>query len=268
MKILKRIILGFVFLLAVLTVYYIVNQSNYIYFPDSDVSETPSAIGLEYEAVTLQTRDNVRITGWFVPAEESKFTILFCHGNAGNIADRLEFLKMFNRMGLSTFIFDYRGYGDSEGHPTEKGTYMDAEAAYDYLIREREVPYSEIIVMGRSLGGPIASYISSHFPVRALIVESSFTSIKDVAPFHMVIPAKFFSRFRYNTKEYVKNTDIPVMIIHSRNDEIIPFSHGKELYSAAGERKKFLEIEGFHSNGYLQSYEKYKDGLKEFLGAL
>ncbi len=268
MKVLKYILLFSVSLIVAVTVYYTVNQSNYIYFPDSGIFRTPASAGLKYEGVTLRTEDGVHIAGWYVPAEESRFTILFCHGNAGNISDRLEFLTMFNRLGLSTFIFDYRGYGESEGSPTEEGTYMDAEAAYDYLVREKGIPPARIIVMGRSLGGSVASYIASRYPVRALIVESSFTSIKDLAPLYMIIPAKFFSRFSYNTMEYIKDTDVPVMIIHSRDDEIIPFSHGLKLYEAAGAGKEFVEIQGFHSSGYLQSYEKYRDRIDSFINSL
>ena len=268
MKAIRYILLFLFSLMVAVSVYYTLNQSNYIYFPDSETSSTPEEIGLEYEEVTLQTEDGVRITGWFVPEEENRFIILFCHGNAGNISHRLDFLKMFNRLGLSTFIFDYRGYGESEGSPTEEGTYLDAETAYEYLVRERGIHPLQIIVMGRSLGGPIASYIASRYPVRALIVESSFTSIKDLAPIHMLIPAKFFSKFSYETREYIKNTNVPIIIIHSRDDEIIPFSHGEKLYQAAKGEKKFVEIQGTHSNGYMQSYEKYMEKLNSFINSL
>ncbi len=176
---------------------------------------------------------------------------------------------MFHELGLDTFIFDYRGYGESTGKPSEKGTYLDSEAAYDYLINERGVSSSEIILFGQSLGGAVASRLAAEYPIKALILDSVFTSIRDMgAPLHLVIPAKLFSRFEYSTVEYIKQVEDPVLVIHSRDDKIVPFAHGRELFKAARKKKIFMEIEGAHSDGYIESHEIYKDGLKAFIDSL
>ena len=158
-----------------------VSQSRLVYYPQRGIIATPGQIGLSYDAVTFEAADGVRLSGWFVPAEAPRGVILFCHGNAGNISHRLESIRVFHRLGLSTFIFDYRGYGQSEGRPTEQGTYLDAEAAWRYLVQERRVAPTEIIVFGRSLGGAIAAWLAQDHTPRALIVESTFTSVRDMA---------------------------------------------------------------------------------------
>ena len=123
----------------------LVFQSRFIYYPQREMTRTPQHVGLAYETVTFEAADDVRLFGWFVPAEPSRAVVLFCHGNAGNISHRLDSLHIFHRLGLSTFIFDYRGYGQSDGKPTEWGTYLDAEAAWHYLVQERRVDRMEIV---------------------------------------------------------------------------------------------------------------------------
>lgn len=241
-------------------------QTNFVYAPHREMITDPGKIGLEFENVRLITRDSVRLFGWFIPGTENNPVILFCHGKAGNISHRLETIRIFNRIGLSVFIFDYRGYGLSEGKPTEKGTYWDAEAAWAYLIHQRRIPASEIIVFGRSLGGAIAAWLAHIFKPKALIVESAFTSIQDVAaemfPF---LPVRKFSTIHYNTAEYIHAANCPVMVIHSRQDETVPFWHADELFQAAVEPKTLLEIKGRHNDGYLTSARFYEDNIKKFI---
>lgn len=178
----------------------------------------------------------------------------------------MESLRVFNTLGLSTFIFDYRGYGKSEGRPSETGTYKDAEAAWQYLIEKQNFDPSEIIIFGRSLGGAIAVWLAQGKSVKALIVESSFTSIKDVAtekyPF---LPVRLLSRFRYDSRSYLKNVTCPVLVIHSSSDELIPFKFGRQLFESAREPKEFLEISGGHSTGFMVSSRKYEDAVSAFI---
>lgn len=260
----------FVFLLA--TVYIgiatvlLIFQTNFVYVPYREITTHPGQIGLAFENVDFLTYDGIRLFGWFIPAQATGPVILFCHGNAGNISHRLDSIRIFHRIGVNVFIFDYRGYGQSEGKPTEKGTYMDAEAAWDYLTRIRRIPPEEIILFGRSLGGAIAAWLAHKHQARALIVESAFLSIQEVAaemfPF---LPVKKFSLIRYNTRDYIRQASCPVMIIHSREDELIPFRHGGELFRIAKEPKTFLEIKGRHNDGYLSSGRLYESNLKRFI---
>jgi fermentation-respiration switch protein FrsA (DUF1100 family) len=172
-------------------------------------------------------------------------------------------------MGLNCFIFDYRGYGNSEGKPSEEGTYLDARAAYKWLTEEKKISPDDIIVFGRSLGGSIAAQLASKVKVGALIIESAFTSYVDIGrKFYPYMPVRWFARFSYRTIDYVKDVRCPVMIIHSRNDETIPFEFGLELYESANEPKEFVEIFGSHNDGFLVSSEIYKGAWTNWLKSL
>jgi len=247
---------------AILTVF----QSRLVYFPERAIAATPDAIGLSYESVSFETSDGVKLSGWLVPAQESRSVVLFCHGNAGNISHRLESIDVFYRLGLSVLIFDYRGYGKSEGRVSERGTYLDAEAAWQYLVDERQVEPSEIFIFGRSLGGAVGSWLAKGHTPKALIVESTFTSIPDIAAhLYPFLPVRRLARFRYSALDYVRQVDCPVLIVHSRDDEMIPFSHGQRLFEAANEPKQFLEIRGTHNEGFITSGRLYEDGLDLFI---
>jgi len=209
-------------------------QSHYVYYPERVLLADPSSIGLDFESIHFKTADGVKLSGWFVPSESTSGVILFCHGNAGNISHRLESIQIFHRLGLDVFIFDYRGYGQSEGKPTEDGTYKDVAAAWQYLIEEREVNPNEIIVLGRSLGGAIASWLAQTYTPGGLILESTFTSLPDIAATqYPYLPVRLLLRFQYNTAEYLGRADCPVLIVHSRDDEIMPFRQGWRLFEIA-----------------------------------
>ncbi len=250
----------------IFTGFFFVFQSQYIYYPERILSADPGSIGLYFESVSFETVDGVKLSGWFVPSESSRGVILFCHGNAGNISHRLESIQIFHRLGLDIFIFDYRGYGQSEGKPTEHGTYKDAEAAWQYLIEERQVKPNEIIVFGRSLGGAVASWLAQNHTPRALIIESTFTSLADIAAkLYPYLPVRLLLRFEYNTAEHLGRVNYPVLIVHSRDDEIMPFSHGRQLFEMANEPKEFLEITGTHNEGFITSGKHYEEGLNAFI---
>jgi hypothetical protein len=247
-------------------------QSRLLYYPNLPSRElryNPSDIGLDYESVYITTRDNVRLHGWFVPAKRERATLLFFHGNAGNISHRLDSLRIFYNLGLSTLIIDYRGYGQSEGKVTEEGTYLDAEAAWNYLTKERQTEPEKIILFGRSLGGSIAAHQSARNTPEALILESVFTSVPDMAAkFYPVFPVRLLSRFQYNSIEALRKINCPVLIIHSPDDEIIPYENGLRLFEAAGKPKSFLEIRGSHNEGFLASGSLYVKGLDAFLSSV
>jgi len=182
---------------------------------------------------------------------------------------RLDSINFFYNLGLNCFIFDYHGYGTSEGKPTEEGTYLDAQAAYKWLAEEKKVPPDKIIVFGRSLGGSIAAQLTGKVEAKALIIESAFTSYVEIGrKFYPYMPVRWFARFSYNTIDYIKEVKIPVMIIHSKNDEVVPFEFGLELYEAANEPKEFVEIFGSHNDGFLVSGEIYKKAWTKWLKSL
>jgi len=241
-------------------------QSHYVYYPERVLSADPGSIGLYFENVSFETTDRVKLSGWVVPSKNARGVLLFCHGNAGNISHRLESIQIYHRLGLDIFIFDYRGYGQSEGKPSEHGTYKDVEAAWQYLVEERHVNPNEIIVFGRSLGGAIASWLAQSRTPGALILESTFTSLPDIAAkLYPYLPVRLLSRFEYDTAEYLGRVNCPVLIVHSRDDEIMPFSHGWRLFEVANEPKRFLEIAGTHNEGFVTSGKRYEEGLNTFI---
>ena len=243
-------------------------QPRLIYFPEGTLAATPETAGLSYESVSFRTDDGVVLSGWFVPAEPCIGVVLFCHGNAGNMSHRLESIQLFHRLKLSTFIFDYRGYGSSEGRPSERGTYLDALAAWDYLKNRRACASGDIVVFGRSLGAAIAARLAEERDPGALIIESAFTSITDLgAELYPFLPVRLLSRYRYETIRYLGHVRCPVLVVHSPSDEIIPFRHGRRLFDAAKPPKAFLEISGSHNDGFLVSGDAYVEGIKNFLSS-
>lgn len=241
-------------------------QPTFLYSPVRGITYTPDELGLDFENVVFKSADGLKLTGWYIPADNSKLTVLFCHGNGGNMMHRLDSINIFYNLGLNCFIFDYRGYGSSEGEPGEEGTYLDAAAAYKWLTKTKKVSPNNIVLFGRSLGGSIATQLASKIRVKALIIESAFTSYVDIGKkFYPYMPVRWFARFNYRTIEYIRQVRCPLMIIHSRNDEVVPFEFGLELYEAANEPKEFVEIYGNHNDGFLVSGETYKITWKKWL---
>jgi fermentation-respiration switch protein FrsA (DUF1100 family) len=237
--------------------------------PDRALVASPNDIGLNYEDVSLTTSDNERLHGWYVPAANSKGVLLFFHGNAGNISHRLESIKIFHELGLDTLIIDYRGYGLSTGKTTEQGTYLDAQAAWDYLINYRGIPADRIIIIGRSLGGAIGAWLGVQNNPAAVIIESSFSSGVDMARrIYPFMPVRLITRLHYPVADYAAQLDCPVLVIHSRHDEIIPFGMGQAIYAAVKQDRKFLELRGDHNNGFLISQGDYVAGLRDFTQAI
>ncbi len=244
-------------------------QPRLLYRPVRSISFTPADLDLDFEDVTFHASDGNTLNGWYVPAARSKFTLLFCHGNGGNIMHRLDSLNMFYNLGLSCFIFDYRGYGRSEGRPSEIGTYRDAQAAYEWLTQTKHVPAEQIILFGRSLGGSVAAHLAGRVDARALVIESAFTSYPDIgARFYPYLPVRPFARFKYNTLACLSKVRCPVLVVHSRDDELVSFEFGTRLFEAAPEPKQFVEIFGGHNDGFLLSGDVYKDAWVKWLDFL
>ncbi len=249
-----------------LTIFLFFFQSHMVYYPVREIEATPGNIGLSHEEILFESKDRTKLHGWFIPARESNGIILICHGNGGNISHRLETIRIFNRLGLSVVIFDYRGYGKSSGKPGEQGTYADAEAALHWIIETQNKVSEDVIIFGRSLGGAVAAWLARKYTPKALILESTFTSIPDMgSELYPWFPVRFFSRFKYPTVEYMKEVKCPVLILHSSGDDLVPFSHGMHLFDAAPEPKEFIELIGSHNDGFLTSGKHYTDGLQTFI---
>ena len=236
--------------------------------PGRALLASPADIGIEYENVSLATSDGETLHGWYVAAVEPRGVVLFFHGNAGNISHRLDSIEIFNRLDLDVLIIDYRGYGQSTGRPTERGTYLDALAAWDHLREERRIPAEEIIIFGRSLGGAVGAWLGSQRKAAAVIIESSFTSGVEMARrLYSFLPARLITRLRYPVADYASLIESPVLVVHSRNDEIIPFDMGQAIFSRVKSRKSFLELRGDHNSGFFISSREYMAGLDEFISA-
>ena len=242
-------------------------QSSLIYYPESgrNIIETPGDRGLGYESVEIATSDGEILHGWFVPAAAAAGTVLFFHGNAGNISHRMDYLLMLHRLGYNTLIFDYRGYGQSSGSPSESGTYLDAQAAWRYLIETKETPPTHVVLFGESLGGAVAAWLAAREKPALLVLASVFTSIPDMAAkIYPFLPVRLLSRFEYNTIDYLRTVTCPVFVAHSPQDDIVPFAHGEALYQIAPEPKQFLRLQGGHNNGFIFMREDWVEALGKF----
>ncbi len=243
-----------------------VMQPAMVFLPSRELAATPADWGLEYEDVWLEAEDGVRLHGWYLPHPGARRVLLYFHGNAGNISHRQASIEVFHRLGLSVLILDYRGYGHSGGRPSEQGLYHDARAAWDHLVRERGMGPDRIILFGRSLGGAVAAQLASKVEPGALILESTFSSARDlVREIYPVLSWLIVRRFELDTVARMGSVSCPVLVLHSRDDEIIPFALGRRVYQAAPEPKAFHALRGDHNGGFLLSQPGYERALAAFL---
>jgi len=228
-----------VYLLLVLVLYLLQGRMVFLSnLPGRALTASPNNIGLNYEEVSLATRDSEILHGWYITATNPVGVVLFFHGNAGNISHRLDSIEIFQELDLDVLIIDYRGYGQSSGKTSERGTYIDAQTAWDYLVNKRGVAPGKIVIFGRSLGGAVASWLASRTKPGVVILESCFTSGVDMGNrLYPFLPVRLITRLKYPVKEYVKHVSSPLLIIHSQQDEIIPFDMGQSIFAAAPEPK-------------------------------
>ncbi len=243
-------------------------QPQLIFFPGigRDDPTTPASYGLAFEDVRILTEDGERLHAWYVPAAQARGTALLFHGNAGSIAQRIAWLPMFQKLRLNALLVEYRGYGRSSGSPSERGFYLDASAALAHLSGERATPTSRVVVFGESLGGAVAARLASEQPVGAVVLMSTFTSAPDLAAeLYPFLPARLLARYEFDSLARMPRIAVPVMVAHSRDDEIVPFAHGRRLYEAASEPKAFLELSGGHNDGFIFARPDWVARLDGFL---
>ena len=243
-------------------------EHNQVFHPDRFLTATGAELGRPFEDVTFKTSDGLTLNGWFYPAyinsPRAQLAVLFCHGNAGNIGHRLDTCRALLGTGVSVFVFDYRGYGRSEGRPSEEGTCCDAQAACQWL-RQRGFAGTNIIAYGESLGGGVAAELAVRETVGALVLQSTFTSIPDIAAdLFPWLPVRMMTTVRYDTRSKLPRLRIPVLVMHSRMDEIVPFHHGQQNFAAANEPKIFCELLGSH-NDPLAGGTQFTAGIEKLL---
>ncbi len=243
-------------------------QERLLFQPTRQLTASPSHVGLEYEDVRLETADGETLHAWWIPSADARATLLFFHGNAGNISGRLTTLSVFHDLRMNVLIFDYRGYGQSSGSPSEKGLRTDAETAWQHLVKVRGIAPTDVVLFGRSLGAGPATWLAAHVLEGAVILESAFTSVPDVGAHHYpFLPVRLLSKVRFDNLALVGSCRSPVMLIHSPDDEVIPFTHGQRLFEAAKEPKTFLELSGTHNEAFPRSLDRYIPAVDAFLTA-
>ncbi|TLY16233.1 MAG: alpha/beta hydrolase [Nitrospirae bacterium] len=240
----------------------------FVYHPDPWQDRDWAKIsGLPLEDVWFAAADGTKLFGWYVASSGSPTVLLWCHGNAGNIINRLDNLRELYRLGLSVFLFDYRGYGRSQGRSSEEGLYQDALGAYAHVTGTRRVRPERIVLFGRSLGAAVAGEVASQRPAAGLILESSFPSVEALAKFHYFgLPVHWLVGARFNLADKLKHVSVPVLVIHGDQDEIVPIHLGRQVFEAAKDPKAFYLVPGAdHNNLYHVGGRLYFQRLKRFV---
>jgi fermentation-respiration switch protein FrsA (DUF1100 family) len=250
-------------------------ESRLIYFPGAQRSLVlpPAVLDLPVERVEISTDDGVKLVSWAIPAtgDSTSFWLLICHGNAGNLSefDRPVHYAGLRRLGLSLLAFDYRGYGESGGAPSEQGLYKDAEAAYRYLTEVRGVPAERIIIFGHSLGSAVAVNLASRVAAAGLIVEGALTSvIERGAELYPYFPVRWIAASQYRSLEKIKHVRAPKLFLHAIQDDVIPLAHGRRLFEAAPEPKTFVELRGGHGDAFDADSALYFSSIARFVTSL
>ena len=252
---------------ALVVIYLRYIEKRSLFYPAREIEYLPGELGMDFEDVFFKTPDNLELNGWFVPTKDAAYTILFCHGNAGNISHRLEKLKFFQELGNNVFIFDFRGYGRSKGAPSEKGLYNDVQGAYNYLLSRKIAP-EQIIGYGESIGGAVIIDLVFQNRLGGLIIDSSISNAKDMVKIiYPFLPYWVFSS-RWDSVNKIRSITIPKLIIHSINDEIVPYKLGRKLFESAPEPKDFLQIRGGHNSCFFESEHILKEKIADFLKKL
>lgn len=252
------ILVGFFFFTKIL-------QKNSIFFPVDNIASTPQDFNLPFEDIYFETEDGLKLNGWFISNDNASFTLLFFHGNGGNISHRLHKISQLQKLGLNIFLIDYRGYGRSQGSPSVAGIYEDAKASLNYLIEEKKIKPDNIILYGESLGTSLAVKLAATNKLGGVVLEGAFSSGQDMAKIiYPFIPRVFLPNI-FKSSDQIIEVKEPKLFIHSKVDEIVPINLAKKLYQLSPEPKQFVEIIGGHNTAYIDAQEKYLDSLANFV---
>jgi uncharacterized protein len=254
--------------LCILAVYVMLRwfEHKQIYYPSRTMEGAPGKLGRPFEDVFIPVEHGERVNAWYFPASKtSSPVILVCHGNAGNISHRLDLASLLLEAGAGVLLLEYRGYGRSDGKPGVENTYRDAQAAYDWLTGQG-VPGTSIIGFGESLGGGVATELAVREKLGGLILQSTFTSMTELgAELFPWLPVRLISTIKYTTRAKLPRVRVPVLILHSRRDDLIAFHHAEDNLAAANEPKFLREISGGHNEGLYSSRPAMLAAIREFL---
>ncbi|WP_239057921.1 alpha/beta hydrolase [Pseudodesulfovibrio sp. JC047] len=265
-------LIGLCYVAIIVWMYF--SQEKKLYAPKRTMTANPSDIGLTHESIWLTTRLNTRIHAWWVPHPAPRCTLLFSHGNGGNLSHRLDSLRIFHDLGLNVLVYDYSGYGRSQGKPSEAATAADARAAWDWLVETGSVRAQDSILFGRSLGGAVTANLAAELAMSGiapagLIMESTFTSVPDMgASMYPWLPVRLLARYAYNSLENLSSLRCPGLFLHSPEDETVPYQLGRTLYDSYQGPKTFVNLSGTHNAGFRTSGHRYPDALNAFLDSL
>ncbi len=240
-----------------------------IFFPDKVLVADPGDLGLEFEDQWITTEDGVQLHAWWLPAKDADTVLVFFHGNAGNISHRLDNLRHLNAWGISVLIFDYRGYGKSQGSISEQGLYADSRAAFEAGLARAQAGGSQLALFGRSLGGVAAVSVADRPEVAGVILESTFTNLADMAKVHFPLPGVGRLKNRFDSLGRMSRVRAPKLFIHGDRDNIVPMELGRRLFTAASEPKTWLLLPGAgHNDTYDVGGRAYFQAIREFLDHL
>jgi fermentation-respiration switch protein FrsA (DUF1100 family) len=250
-------------------------EQEFVYVPTTFVKQTPRDVGMPFDSIALTSDDGVNIQGWFIPAQSldqpsgtpaAARTLLFFHGRAGNMSDSLEKIRLFHDMGLDVFAIDYHGYGASGGAPSENGLTGDAVAAYFYLVDKRSVKPGRLYVCGEDLGAAVAIDLATRVTMAGLITEGANASILEkIEDDWPLIPWQYLLRNQFDSIKKIGDVRVPVLMIHSSDDELVPFNDSRRLYVLAHDPKELVEIHGSHRDAFVKSFDTYYDKIDQFV---
>jgi fermentation-respiration switch protein FrsA (DUF1100 family) len=268
-SLLVTLLIGYLIALLALRAF----ESHLLFFPNypGRLEGDSHPRTLPVEDVWLKASDGTKLHAWWIPNKDAKFTFLAFHGNASNIANRASVYEFLRDTPANVFALEYRGYGKSDGKPSESGIYLDAEAAHQYLVDVQKIDPKAIISFGQSLGTAVAANVASRLPVGAVVLEAPFPSASVVARkvFWFLPGIEFFVHGQLNTAVRLQHTGVPLLVVHCTQDPVIPFEFGQAVYDRAPEPKRFLRIENqCHEEASIVSPGKYREGLDEFLATL
>lgn len=238
------------------------------YLPERRVLQTPALLGMEYIDLSLPTSDGETVHAWWMPARDSVGHILFAHGNAGNLGDRVPIFALLTQAGFDVLAFDYRGYGRSTGKPTEHGTYLDARAARGALLAQPGVDPNRVLYLGKSLGGGVVLELAQHHPPAGVMLMSTFSGLRDAArSVYPFLPAPLVPN-AYPNERRIRALRAPVLIMHGDQDELLPLRHAQRLYAAARQPKRLVVFPGAgHNDLIVVGGSAWYDLVREWAGA-
>lgn len=244
-------------------------EESLIFFPSRYPIGEWDPPELEFEDVSIESADGTRLHAWYVPHEQPRAFVLYAHGNAGNLSHRWPMLRVLHDdLNVATLIFDYRGYGRSEGSPHESGVLDDARAARDWLVHHEGLQPNQIVLLGESLGCGVCVHLAAEQGARAMVLQNAYTSMPDVAAHHYpVVPVRYLMRTRLPAIDLIDHYHGPLLQSHAGNDSVVPIELGRRLFAAANEPKQFLALDGQDHNDlltsdYWQALDRFLDGLE------